>query len=96
MRVVQAYVDAFTDGRGFVLDQQTIERPYGWIFFYQARDYLKSRDPSLALRNNGPLIFNRHSGEYHVTGTSEPLETYVAAYESMLPAEQLGPPTQKT
>ena len=90
LQVVQAYVTAFTDGRGVILHKQTIEKPYGWIFFYQDRDYLRSRDPSIALRNNGPLIFNRHTGEYHVTGTPLPLDAYVAAYENTLPIEHLG------
>src|SRR5262249_17907008 len=89
LQVVQAYVTAFTASRGVILHQQTIEKPYGWIFFYQDRDYLRSRDPSIALRNNAPLIFNRYTGEYHVTGTTLPLDAYVAAYEDALPVEQL-------
>ena len=82
-------MDAITDGSGVVLDDQTVERPYGWVFFYQSRAYLKTRQPTLALRGNAPVIFNRISGEYHVTGTAEPLEHYIAEYESTLSPIQL-------
>ena len=89
LRVVAAYVEASTDGAGVVVESQTLDKPYGWIFFYSSRAFAESGNPLDALVGNAPLIFNRTSGEYHVTGTAHPIEKYVADYEQALPPVQL-------
>jgi hypothetical protein len=89
LSVVRACVDALTDGRGIVLDERTIDRPYGWVFFYQNRGHLGAHDSSDAFGGNAPIIFNRCSGEYRLTGAERPTEEYLEEYEQTLPATQL-------
>jgi Immunity protein 35 len=32
-----------------------VEKPYGWIFSYQSKEFLKSRNPMRALAGNAPF-----------------------------------------
>jgi hypothetical protein len=45
------------------MDERTIERSCGWIFFYNSRRYLEKRNPLDGLGGNAPFIINRHTGE---------------------------------
>lgn len=92
--IIQAYVDAVTDGSGVILDDATLDKPYGWVFFYQSRAYVETGDFMEMLAGNAPVIFNRVSGEYHVTGTAHPVEDYISEYEATLPRHQLALPVQ--
>jgi len=84
LAVARAYVEGVTDGRGVLVESQTLDRPYGWVFFYQSRAFLESGDMLDAFAGNAPIIFNRLSGEYRVTGTAYPLEQYLQEYEATL------------
>lgn len=64
-----------------ILDEETIERSFGWVFFYQSREHLETGDLSSMLAGNAPLIVDREDGSVHVTGTAEPVELYLARYE---------------
>jgi hypothetical protein len=64
-----------------ILDDKTIERPFGWVFFYESREYLDTRDLALRMIGNAPLIVDRRDGSIHVTGTAEPIEHYIKEYE---------------
>ena len=37
-------------------DEITEEHPQGLVFFYNTRDYWRTRDPMTALAGNGPLL----------------------------------------
>jgi hypothetical protein len=63
-----------------LLDAHTIERPFGWVFFYQSMRYLASGEVRDALAGNAPIVVTR-DGELHVTGTAYPLDHYLAAFE---------------
>ena len=86
LAIARVYVENATDGRGVVLEDKTLDRPYGWVFFYQNRQYVETGDIQHAFAGNAPIIFNRLSGEYRVTGTAYPLEHYLQEYEATLPA----------
>jgi hypothetical protein len=45
----------------------TLERDFGWVFFYGPSD------PSTAVAGNAPLIVDREDGSVHVTGTAFPM-----------------------
>ena len=40
-----------------IVDGKTIEKPYGWIVFYNTRRYIASGDPDDALMSNAPTLF---------------------------------------
>ena len=65
-----------------IIDDETIEKEYGWVFFYQTKDYLKTGSIIDALVGNAPYIVNKYTGELIETGTANPIEEYIAEYES--------------
>jgi hypothetical protein len=65
-----------------VMQTLTIERPFGWVFFYNSKQFLETGDISQALVGNAPLIVDRADGSVHVTGTAEPIEHYLKEYEA--------------
>ena len=60
-----------------LLDTETIDGEFGWVFFYQSKAYLESRRPSDAFAGNAPLLVSRKDGMLHITGTAFPIETYI-------------------
>jgi hypothetical protein len=64
-----------------ILDDLTIEKPWGWVFFYNSRRFAESRDFMDSLLGNAPYIVNRHTGELFVTGTAYEIEYYIERYE---------------
>ena len=89
LSVIRAYVAAATDDRGVVLEERTLDRPYGWVFFYQSRLYIETGDVRHALVGIEPVLFNRISGEYRALGSAHPVEDYLREYEAQLPRFQL-------
>jgi immunity protein 35 of polymorphic toxin system len=67
-----------------VMDESTLERDWGWVFFYTSERYLRTRDVRWAVAGNAPLIVNRHTAEIRVTGTALPIEHYIEEYEHEL------------
>jgi hypothetical protein len=67
-----------------ILENSTIERDWGWVFFYQSVEYLETGNPSDQLAGNAPYIVNRHTGELVATGTAWPIEKYIEDYETRL------------
>ena len=65
-----------------IIDNETIEKEYGWVFFYQTKDYLETGNIVDALVGNAPYIVNRFTGELIETGTANPIEDYIAEYET--------------
>jgi hypothetical protein len=84
-----AWVDILCEGRACIVRESTIAKPYGWIFFYQAKEYLDDGTESARLVGNAPIIVDRNTSELRVTGTGRPLEHYLADYEKTLPPVSL-------
>ena len=67
-----------------VLDEETIEKEWGWVFFYQNKKYLESGDFRDMVGGNASYIVNKYTGELIVTGTAHEIEYYIEEYESTL------------
>jgi hypothetical protein len=67
-----------------ILDDETIEKSWGWVFFYQSSEFLKTGDTSVALAGNAPYIVHNRSGELVETGTAYPIEYYIEQFEKTL------------
>lgn len=63
-----------------IVDSATLEREFGWVFFYNSEEHQTTGDFRSALVGNAPLIINREDGSIHVTGTAEPVEFYIEEY----------------
>lgn len=59
----------------------TIERPFGWVFFYDSKRHVETGDFRDALLGNAPLIVDRRDGSVHITGTANTVDYYIAEYE---------------
>src|SRR4051812_38254286 len=80
--VAEAWVSANTRHEGELLDNETIAKPYGWVFFYQSKDFI--RDPSKTsarFAGNGPFLVRRVNGDVHAFGTAMPIAAQLAEYE---------------
>lgn len=79
--LVIAYLEARSEaGELAVLEDETLEYEFGWVFFYNSEAYVRSGDFRDALVGNAPIIVDRSSGELLETGTAEPIEVYVEAF----------------
>lgn len=67
-----------------ILDDETIEKAWGWVFFYQSKAFIDSGDFRDMLGGNAPLIVNRSSGKIIETGTAYEIEHYIKEYEANL------------
>ena len=87
-RLVEAQLARLAEDAGdcVVLEHSTIERPFGWVFFYNSREYVETGNELAALAGNAPYIVNRFTGAVVATGTGRPIEHYVSAYEANLAA----------
>jgi immunity protein 35 of polymorphic toxin system len=80
-----AWVDLVCEGEARIVREATSAKPYGWIFFYQSKEFLDHGTPSAQLAGNAPIIVDRNTFELRVTGTAKPLEHYLKEYEETLP-----------
>lgn len=65
-------------------NSETLEKAFGWVFFYNSKDYIETGNFRSMLAGNAPFIVDRNSGEVHVTGTAKSVEDYITDYEQQL------------
>lgn len=83
--IARETVAALADHHDYVLmEDQTVERPFGWVFFYTTRGYLMTRDPQHLVPGTAPFAVHRANGSVHHLATSVPPGQAIAIYESML------------
>jgi len=76
-------VSVEADFEAVLLDSMTMERSFGWVFFYDSKKHVETGDFQYAVAGNAPIVVTRFDGAIHVTGTALPLETYLERFESM-------------
>lgn len=64
-----------------LLEDKTIERPFGWVFFYDSKKYLETGDYRDIVLGNAPIIVDRRDGSVYATVAGRPLDYHVAEYE---------------
>jgi hypothetical protein len=64
-----------------VLEDKTIKKDWGWVFFYPNKAYLRSGDSLDMLAGNAPIIINRKTAQLMHTGTAHTIEFYINEYE---------------
>ena len=63
-----------------VVESETEEHDFGWVFYWTSREYLETGEIRYALGGNAPLIVDRNNGSIHVTGTARLTSEYVDEY----------------
>jgi hypothetical protein len=64
----------------WIIDSQTREEAFGWVFFYNTMQFAETKDPEWCLAGNAPLIVDRETGALNVTGTAHDVEYYLDKY----------------
>jgi len=67
-----------------VIDKQTIERSFGWVFFYESKAFLETGLFRDRLFGNGPVIVNKASGAVEFYGSGDLPEDIIKVYEIKL------------
>jgi hypothetical protein len=67
-----------------ILIGETIEKNWGWVFFYQSTAFIASGDFRDMLGGNAPIIVNKLTGKLVHTGTAYEIEHYIKEYEGSL------------
>lgn len=84
-RIAQEHIGSWrvaTKGDSWItLDEWTIEKDWGWVFFYTSRLWHETGDIRYALAGNSPFIVERDSGRLLVLGTAFGVEHYLDLYE---------------
>jgi hypothetical protein len=73
---------ASPDDEWIILDEHTIERDWGWVFFYDSRQYHTLGDFRFAVAGNAPYFIRRSDGAVFVAGTALPVEEYIRDFEA--------------
>lgn len=79
------YIEPIQRGAGCeiaIVDNETKEYKFGWVFFYQSKLFLETGKIGYALAGNAPIVVTRKDGKVHSTGTALPIERYLAEFES--------------
>jgi hypothetical protein len=76
-KIAEEYVRRLSANLEFeviLFGKRTIEREFGWVFFYGPRD------ASIIVAGNAPVIIDRKDGSVHETGTAYPTGQYLESY----------------
>jgi hypothetical protein len=67
-----------------VVEKSTIERPFGWVFFYNSKKFLDTGISRYRLAGNGPVIVNKITRTVEFYGSNKPPEELIEDYETKL------------
>jgi hypothetical protein len=70
------------DDEVVLLDDYTMEKPFGWVFFFDSKRHVETGDIRDAVAGNAPIVVTKTDGQVHVTGTAFPIEHYLKEFES--------------
>jgi hypothetical protein len=64
-----------------IVEGETLERDFGWVFLYSTRRYLETKDPGELVPGAGPLVVLRKDGSTRFLSTSVPPKVAVEVFE---------------
>lgn len=86
-QIAQNYIDSMSNSVELELlisDEYTIEKPYGWVFFYNSAKYLRTSDFHYALAGNAPFVVFKSDGSMRILGTAYSAQKYLEDLEREL------------
>ena len=81
---VEIYIQILSEGENYALaivEDATIEKDFGWVFFYNSKKYLETKNFSDVIVGNGPILVSKKDGKLYETGTAYPIEHYIENFE---------------
>lgn len=79
--ILSYFMDSGFNENIVIVDSLTVEKPYGWIFFYNTKEYLETGDFLYALLGNGPLVIERKTGKIVALPSASSPEESIQQYE---------------
>ena len=73
-----------SDNAFAVVEKSTIERPFGWVFFYNSQKYIETGVFRYRLAGNGPIIVNKNTQTIELCGANKPVQELIDDYERRL------------
>lgn len=64
-----------------ILDEYTMTKPYGWVFFFDSKKHRETGDFNDTLIGRGPVVFILENQEIHYLGSAFPAEKSVPDFE---------------
>jgi hypothetical protein len=64
-----------------ILEDQTVEKPFGWVFSYAPKKYVETKDMKYLRPGDGPLVVQREDGTTFFVSTSVPPNVAIAEIE---------------
>ncbi len=86
-QIVSDYVNfnfPYQDDELVIVDEETITKDYGWIFFSVNKKYLETGNFRDMIVGRGPVLFEKQTGTIIPFGTALPVEQYLEDYEKKL------------
>jgi len=83
-KIVEAHLNDSSEDRNYslvILDEYTIEKDYGYVFFYDSSLYIETEDINHALGGNSPILIEKSTSKIIYTGTANSIEYYLENYE---------------
>jgi hypothetical protein len=63
-----------------IIEEATGEFEYGWVFFYQSEEYVRTGNEDALVGGNAPIIVDKLNATIHTTGTGKGHEEYIRLY----------------
>ena len=63
-----------------IIEEATVEFEYGWVFFYQSEEYVRTGNEDALVGGNSPIIVDKFNATVHTTGTRKGHEEYIEFY----------------
>lgn len=63
-----------------ILEEETIEFEYGWVFFYQSKAFIETDDEGEMIGGNAPFIIDRYNESLHLMGIRKLEDFYMQSY----------------
>lgn len=64
-----------------ILEEQGIEKDYGWVFFYQSKKFVETGDMNFMLLGNCPILVEKEAGRVVEFPTHTSVEEGLRKYE---------------
>jgi len=65
-----------------IIESETIEKDWGWVFFYSSKKWIETNDFEYAVAGNAPYFVLRDNGKILETGTAYPVDHYIKRFEA--------------
>lgn len=73
-----------------IIESSTIEKDYGWIFFYNSKKFIETKNSRHFLVGNGPIVVEKADGSVHKLGTAGGGKYQIELYEARRDKENNG------